>query len=179
MIFTTTSQSCNGSPNQVWAIDVNDPGKKVMTFNPRSGGLWGREGAAIDSTGTAWAPTGDGVYDPENRTFGNGLIGVKVEGKQLQLQDWFEPPNWFWMRKRDLDMQVTPAIFNFGGKELLATGARLAGFICWTQEPPAVTITKRPWRKRNFSATKKSISLPLGFGVRCRVGKTRQVHVGS
>ncbi len=124
VIFTTTSQSCNGSPNQVWAIDINDPAKKVMTFNPRSGGLWGREGASIDSTGTAWAPTGDGVYDPENRTFGNGLIGVKVEGNQLQLQDWFEPPNWHWMSKRDLDMQVTPAIFDFDGKELLATASK-------------------------------------------------------
>ncbi len=124
VIFTTTSQSCNGSPNQVWAIDVNDPKRPVMTFNPRSGGLWGRQGAAIDSTGVAWAPTGDGVYDPENRTFGNGLIGVKVEDKQLKLQDWFEPPNWYWMRKRDLDMQVTPAIFKFQGAELLATGSK-------------------------------------------------------
>ena len=124
VIYTTTSQSCNGSPNQVWAIDVANPNPKVMTFNPRSGGLWGREGAAVDSTGVAWAPTGDGVYDPENRTFGNGLIGVKVEGLQLLLQDWFEPQNWFWMRKRDLDMQVTPAIFNFRQQELLATGSK-------------------------------------------------------
>jgi outer membrane protein assembly factor BamB len=124
IIFTTTSQRCNGSPNQMWAIDVNDPAKKVMTFNPRSGGLWGRTGAAIDSTGTAWAPTGDGIYDPENRTFGNGLIGARVEGNQLQLVDWFEPPNWAWMRKRDLDMQVTPAIFPYKGQELLATASK-------------------------------------------------------
>jgi hypothetical protein len=80
VIYTTTSQNCDGSPNQVGAIDVDRPNPKTMTFSPRSGGLWGREGAAIDSTGVAWAPTGDGVYDPENRTFGNGLIGVKVEG---------------------------------------------------------------------------------------------------
>ncbi|HEY7211294.1 MAG TPA: PQQ-binding-like beta-propeller repeat protein [Bryobacteraceae bacterium] len=124
VIFTTTSQSCNGSPNQVWAIDVNDPAKKVMTFNPRSGGLWGRQGAAIDSTGVAWAPTGDGVYDPENRTFGNGMIGVKVEDKQLQLQDWYIPRNWAWMQKRDLDMQVTPAIFPYRGHELMVAGSK-------------------------------------------------------
>ncbi len=124
VLYTTTSQSCNGSPNQVWAINVNDPNPKPMTFNPRSGGLWGREGAAIDSTGVAWAPTGDGVYDPENRTFGNGLIGVKVEGQQILLEDWFEPKNWFWLRKRDLDMQVTPAIFDFHGQELLASGSK-------------------------------------------------------
>ncbi len=124
VIFTTTSQSCNGSPNQIWAMNVNDPAKKVMTFNPRSGGLWGRQGASIDSTGTAWSPTGDGVYDPENHTFGNGLIAVQAEGNQLKLKDWFEPPNWFWMRKRDLDMQVTPAIFKYDGQELLATGSK-------------------------------------------------------
>jgi outer membrane protein assembly factor BamB len=124
VIFTTTSQSCNGNPNQVWAIDVNDPAAKVMTFNPRSGGLWGREGAAVDSNGVAWAPTGDGTYDPQNRTFGNGLIGAKVENNQLLLEDWFEPHNWSWMQKRDLDMQVTPAIFPFNGQELLATGSK-------------------------------------------------------
>ncbi len=124
VLFTTTSQGCNGSPNQMWAVDINDPQKKVMTFSPRSGGLWGREGASIDSTGTAWAPTGDGEYDPENRTFGNGLIAAKVEGNQLQLADWFEPRNWSWLSKRDLDMQVTPAIFDFKGQELLATGSK-------------------------------------------------------
>jgi outer membrane protein assembly factor BamB len=124
IIFTTTSQSCNGNPNQVWALDVNNPSNKVMTFNPRSGGLWGREGAAVDSAGIAWAPTGDGIYDPENFTFGNGLIGVKVNGDQLQLEDWFEPRNWAWMEKRDLDMQVTPVIFKFQNQELLATGSK-------------------------------------------------------
>lgn len=124
VIFTTTSQGCNGNPNQVWAIDVNDPDKKVMTFNPKSGGLWGRSGAAIDSTGTAWAPTGDGIYDPQNHVFGNGLIGVKVVGKELQLEDWFEPKNWFWLKKRDLDIQVTPAIFHFKDKELMVTGSK-------------------------------------------------------
>jgi len=83
IVFTTTSQGCAGNPNQMWAIDLNDPLKKVMTFSPRSGGLWGRQGAAIDSTGTAWAPTGDGVYDLANQRYGNGLIAAKVEGKEL------------------------------------------------------------------------------------------------
>src|SRR6266404_9028957 len=62
VIFTTTSQGCAGNPNQIWAVNLNDPQKKVMTFNPRRGGLWGRTGAAVDSSGIAWAPTGDGTY---------------------------------------------------------------------------------------------------------------------
>ncbi len=53
IVYTTTSQGCAGNPNQMWAINLSDPQKKVMTFNPKSGGLWGRQGAAIDSTGTA------------------------------------------------------------------------------------------------------------------------------
>lgn len=124
VIFTTTSQGCNGNPNQMWAINVKDPTHKVMTFNPGSGGLWGRSGASIDSTGTAWAPTGDGTYDPQKHMYGNGLIGAHVVGDQLKLKDWFEPKDWFWMQKRDLDMQVTPPIFDFKGKELLAAGSK-------------------------------------------------------
>lgn len=123
-LFTTTSQGCAGNPNQMWAVNLKDPAKKVMTFNPGSGGLWGRSGAAIDSTGTAWAPTGDGRYDPDNKIYGNGLIGAHVVGNELKLKDWFEPSNWIWLQKRDLDMQVTPAIFPFKGRELMITGSK-------------------------------------------------------
>ena len=124
VIFTTTSQGCAGNPNQMWAIDLTDPQKKVMIFNPRSGGLWGRTGAAIDSSGVAWAPTGDGLYDLQTQRYGNGLIGARVEGNELKLKDWYIPSNWAWMSKRDLDMQVTPAIFNYKGHELMVTGSK-------------------------------------------------------
>lgn len=124
VIYTTTSQGCAGNPNQIWAIDVNDPLKKVMTFNPRSGGLWGRTGAAIDSNGVAWAPTGDGTYDLPTQRYGNGLIGAKVEGNELKLKDWYIPSNWAFLFKKDLDMQVTPAIFNYKGRELMVVGSK-------------------------------------------------------
>ncbi len=123
-LFTTTSQGCAGNPNQIWAVDLKDPQKKVMTANPKSGGLWGRTGAAIDSRGTAWAPTGDGRYDPVNHVYGNGLIGARVENGELKIVDWYEPSNWIWLEKRDLDMQVTPAIFNFQDHELMVTGSK-------------------------------------------------------
>ena len=97
VIFTTTSQGCAGNPNQMWAMNLNDPQKKVMTFNPGSGGLWGRTGAAIDSNGVAWAPTGDGTYDLATRRYGNGLIGARVEGNELKLKDWYIPSNWAWL----------------------------------------------------------------------------------
>jgi len=124
VIFTTTSQGCAGNPNQMWAINIKDPSNKVMTFSPRSGGLWGRTGAAIDSNGVAWAPTGDGTYDLATQRYGNGLIGAKVEGTELKLKDYYIPSNWAFLLKKDLDMQVTPAIFTYKGRELMVVGSK-------------------------------------------------------
>ena len=124
VLYTTPSQGCAGNPNQMWAVSLTDPEHKVMTANPKSGGLWGRAGAAIDSTGTAWAPTGDGHYDPDKQMYGNGLIGAKVEGDELKIKDWYIPSNAVWLQKRDLDMQVTPAIFPYQGRELMVTGSK-------------------------------------------------------
>jgi len=124
VIFTTTSQGCHGNRNQMWAIRLDDPTHKVMTAFPKSGGLWGRTGAAIDSSGTAWAPTGDGQYDKETQTYGNGLIGARVDGDELKIEDYYIPSNWTWLEKRDLDFQVTPAIFNYKGRELMTTASK-------------------------------------------------------
>jgi hypothetical protein len=65
--------------------------------------------------------TGDGPWNPENGVFGNGIIGVKQnpQTKAAELVDYYGPSNAEWLWKRDLDMQVTPAIFPFKGKELM------------------------------------------------------------
>ena len=60
----------------------------------------------------------------ENQVYGNGLIGVRLEGNQLKLKDYFIPSNWAWLRKRDLDMNVTPAIFTYKGRELMAVSSK-------------------------------------------------------
>ncbi|MEP6714040.1 MAG: pyrrolo-quinoline quinone [Terriglobia bacterium] len=124
ILYTSTSQGCNGNPNQMWAVKLDDPQHKVMTANPKSGGMWGRSGVAIDSNGVAWGPTGDGRYEKETQTYGNGLIGAKVEGDELKIVDYFIPSNWTWLQKRDLDFQVTPTIFTYKGRELLATASK-------------------------------------------------------
>src|SRR6185436_17531156 len=66
----------------------------------------------------------DGTYDLAAQRYGNGLIGAKVEGTQLKLQDWYIPSNWEFLFKKDLDMQVTPAIFTYKGRELMVTGSK-------------------------------------------------------
>jgi len=65
--------------------------------------------------------TGDGNFNPEIGAFGNGIVGIKQnpETKAAELVDYYGPSNAAWLWKRDLDMQVTPAIFNYKGKELM------------------------------------------------------------
>jgi outer membrane protein assembly factor BamB len=120
-IYSTTAQGCGGNKNGVWGINLAT--KAVTSFMPGGGGgLWGRSGAAIGSDGTVYAPTGDGPYDPENHIYSESLIGVT--GKDLKLKDYYTPSNAAFLWKRDLDMEVTPAIFNYKGRELLTTSSK-------------------------------------------------------
>jgi hypothetical protein len=98
--------------------------KESYDLQPGKWWLVGRTGAAIDSNGIAWAPTGDGTYDLAAKRYGNGLIGARVEGNELKFKDWYIPSNWAWLFKKDLDMQVTPAIFTYKGRELMVTGSK-------------------------------------------------------
>jgi len=119
VIYTHTAQGCGGNPNMVYTYDLATD--KVGSWGPAGGGMWGRTGPAISSTGVLYTGTGDGKWDPENGIFGNGIIGVKQnpQTKAVDLVDYYGPSNAEWLWKRDLDMQVTPAIFKYKGKELM------------------------------------------------------------
>jgi outer membrane protein assembly factor BamB len=124
VLYSTTAQGCGGNPNLMYAYDLAT--QKTGTFNPGSGGMWGRTGPAIGEDGAIYTGTGDGIWAPERHIYGNGLVGAKLdpETKALELKGAYGPSNAEWMQKRDLDMQVTPAIFPFHGRELLVTGSK-------------------------------------------------------
>jgi outer membrane protein assembly factor BamB len=124
VIYTHTAQGCGGNPNVVYAYDLATD--KVGTWGPAGGGMWGRTGPAISSKGVMYTGTGDGRWDPESGIYGNGIIGVKQnpETKALDLVDYYGPSNAEWLVKRDLDMQVTPVIFNYKGKELMVDAGK-------------------------------------------------------
>jgi outer membrane protein assembly factor BamB len=124
VIYTHTAQGCGGNPNMVYAYDLAT--NKVGTWGPAGGGMWGRTGPAISSKGVMYTGTGDGRWDPENGTYGDGIIGVKQNPvtKALDLVDYYGPSNAEWLVKRDLDMQVTPVIFNYKGKELMVDAGK-------------------------------------------------------
>ena len=124
VIYTHTAQGCGGNPNIVYSYDLAT--NKVGTWGPSGGGMWGRTGPAISPDGTMYTGTGDGRWDPENGIFGNGIIGVKQnpDTKALELVDYYGPSNAEWLVKRDLDMQVTPVIFNYKGRELMVDAGK-------------------------------------------------------
>ena len=117
VLYTTTAQGCGGNPNQFYGYDLAT--KKVGSYNPGSGGLWPRLGPSVGKDGTVYAGSGDGDYWPEQQVYGQAIIGVKQNPatKALELKDWFAPSNAEWLRKRDLDMNVTGPVFDYKGKE--------------------------------------------------------------
>jgi outer membrane protein assembly factor BamB len=118
-IYTHTAQGCGGNPNMVYIYDLATD--KVGSWGPAGGGMWGRTGPAISSKGVLYTGTGDGPWNPENGVYGNGIIGVMQDTvtKAGKLVDYYGPSNAEWLFKRDLDMQVTPAIFKYKGRELM------------------------------------------------------------
>ena len=78
-IYTHTAQGCGGNPNVAYVFDLAT--KKVGTWGPAGGGMWGRTGPAISANGTMYTGTGDGRWDPESGIYGNGIVGLKPDPK--------------------------------------------------------------------------------------------------
>lgn len=126
LVGTTLWMQTTYSGASIAAVRLDDPEHKVMTWNAGSGGAWGRRGVAVDSEGTAWTTTGDGVYDPTSDPprYANSVVGVHLVDGEMKLKDYYTPTNWEWLRKRDLDPNNTPTIFTYKGKELIAASGK-------------------------------------------------------
>jgi outer membrane protein assembly factor BamB len=124
VIYTHSAQHCGGNPNMGYTYDLAT--ETVGSWGPAGGGMWGRTGPAVSSDKVMYTGTGDGVWDPENAVFGNGIIGLRQdpETKSLELVDYYGPSNAEWLFKRDLDMQVTPAIFMYKGREMMVDAGK-------------------------------------------------------
>ena len=124
VIYTHSAQGCGGNPNMAYTYDLAT--NIVGSWGPAGGGMWGRSGPAIGKNDVMYTGTGDGRWDPENGVYGNGIIGVKqnAKTKALELVDYYGPSNAEWLVKRDLDMQVTPTIFEYKGREYMIDASK-------------------------------------------------------
>lgn len=123
VVYTATAQGCGGVPNALYAYDLAT--RRSTLFQPAGGGMWGRRGASVSPEGVVYMVTGDQTFDPANRNLGNAIIAARMDdNQQLQLEDYFAPPNANWMRARDLDVNVTPVVFDHAGRRFLVGSSK-------------------------------------------------------
>ena len=119
---------------------------------------------------------------PRAQVFGQSIVAVKQNPttKALEMTDWYTPSNAIWLRKRDLDMNVTGPVFDYKGKEYTGRSrARNAASGCSTPARSAARTIARRSIARRSSATRKCSSPPPGRGARSRPGRTPTARAGS
>lgn len=126
VIYTATSQGCNGAKSAVYSIDLKDPNKTVRSFfatTTGGAGIWGRAGVAIGFNGRIFAETGDGPYDTAAGKWSDTFLGLSP--KDLKLDDYYTPANRAWITRKDLDMGcISPVVFKYKNWELVAGGGK-------------------------------------------------------
>jgi outer membrane protein assembly factor BamB len=117
-LYTATGQHCGGNPNAVYAMDLASPDKADKSFSTGGGGIWGLAGPAVGTDGTVYAETGDGPFDPARGKYSDTFLALTP--KELALKDYYTPTAMPWITKRDLDLNNTPVVFSWKGRDLIA-----------------------------------------------------------
>jgi len=117
IIYTATGQGCGGVHNALYAINLDN--RKVTESTPPQAGLWGVAGAAVGQDGTIYFESGDGPYDPAAGKLATSVEAFTFSDDRLTLKDYYTPTNHVWLTRRDLDMNVTPVVFPYKGRDVL------------------------------------------------------------
>ncbi len=117
VVYTVSGQACHGVPNATYAVDLTS--KKAFSSTPPQGGIFGTAGPAVGNDGTIYLETGDGVYDVAAGKLSTSVLAYKSADDALTLKDYYTPSNHAWLTKRDLDMNTTPVVFPYKGRDLL------------------------------------------------------------
>jgi outer membrane protein assembly factor BamB len=117
VLYTVTGQGCGGVPNALYAVNLEN--KKLTVSAPPQAGLWGTAGPAVGSDGTIYFESGDGPYDASAGKLSTSVEAFTFSNDQLTLKDFYSPSNHVWLTRRDLDMNATPVVFPYKGRDLL------------------------------------------------------------
>jgi outer membrane protein assembly factor BamB len=120
--YTATGQGCGGVPNALYAVNLDN--KKLTVSTPPQAGLWGTAGAAVGSDGTIYFESGDGPYDASTGQLSMSVQAFTFSNDQLTLKNYYTPSNGVWLTRRDLDMNVTPVVFPYKGRDLVVASGK-------------------------------------------------------
>jgi outer membrane protein assembly factor BamB len=126
VIYTITGQGCGGVPNELYAY--NTVTKKVASSSPPQGGLWGVAGPAIGTDGTIYFESSDHPYDAKAGLLSTSFQAYTFSNDTLKLKDYYTPSNHEWLTQRDLDMNTTPVIFPYKGRDVLVGSGKEGRF---------------------------------------------------
>lgn len=123
-VYTISGQGCGSkggrNPNTVYAADLETG--QTTQMQPGQSGMWGVAGVSIGSDGSVYAETGDGMYDVAAKRLSTSVL--KVDPATDQIKDYFTPTNHEWLTERDMDMNYTPSVFMYKGRELLIASGK-------------------------------------------------------
>lgn len=117
VVYTVSGQGCGGVPNALYAVNLAN--KKVTVSQPPQAGLWGVAGAAVGSDGTIYFESGDGPYDAAAGKLSTSVEAFTYSNDTVTLKDYYSPSNHEWLTRRDLDMNATPVVFPYQGRDFL------------------------------------------------------------
>jgi outer membrane protein assembly factor BamB len=126
-VYTTLSQGCGNGLSGFYSLDVRDPHRPVieqgLLSTTNTAGIWGRGGPVIGTNGRVYGGTGDGGFDPTAGDYSNTVVAASLDS--LKVVDYYLPPNWSYLNKKDFDLgSASPVFFGWRDRYLLAHGAK-------------------------------------------------------
>ena len=121
-IYAATVDGCFGNPNGIYGVDYGTDEHKVVSFMTNGSGPSGSGGTAASDKGEILAQIPDGHGDVAGNY--NDTV-VALAPNTLDVKDYFTPQGDLPpVRKGVSTPGLTPAVFNWNGKELVAAGGR-------------------------------------------------------
>lgn len=129
VVYTALSQGCGNGLSGFYSIDVRDRHhpvvRQMLLSNTNTAGIWGGGGAVLGDNGRIYGSTADGSFSTAEGDYSNTVISASLP--DLNLADYYLPPNWRYLQKRDLDMgSASPVYFGWQNRKLIATGTKEA-----------------------------------------------------
>ncbi len=127
VVYTALAQGCGNALSGFYGVDIHNPHhpevRQLLLSNTNTAGIWGRGGPVAGTNGRIYGATADGVFDPIAGDYSDAVVSASLPA--LDLLDYYLPPNWQYLRRKDFDLGATsPVFFGWRNRNLVAHGAK-------------------------------------------------------